>query len=128
MVNMSACNMEDHFSTVYYWARDVWEDRFLRTSYCLVFLTNFLPRWFLTLCIYIANLFVSFTSVNKIRYEKAIGSAAGFYCSQRVGWMIAWMIILCLQSLWEIPLTGKQYGNKKSPKNSPKEKKHFKLR
>jgi len=34
-------------------------------------------------CIFIAILFVNFTSVYKRRYEKAIGPAVGFYWIQR---------------------------------------------
>jgi len=69
-------------------------------------------RWFLTLCIFITTWFVSFTSTNKRNYEKAIGSAVGFYCIQRIGWMIPWMIILCLKSHWEIPSYGNRCGKK----------------
>ena len=103
---MSACNMADHFSTVQYWVWDVWEEQLLRLSYCWVFSTNFLPRCCLILCVFIATLFVSLTSANKRRYQKAIGSAVWFYCIQRIGWMNPWMITLCLQSHWGIPSYG----------------------
>jgi len=43
--------MEDHLRTVYYNGWVVWEEQLLRLSYCLIFLTNFIPGWFfMTLC------------------------------------------------------------------------------
>ena len=42
LINMSACNSEDHFSTVYYWAWSVSGDQLLRPSYCLEFSVKFI--------------------------------------------------------------------------------------
>jgi hypothetical protein len=99
--NISACNMEDHLRTVFCSGWAVWEEQLLRPPNSLFFKQILFHVGFFTkLCtrIYIANLFVYFTSVNKRRYEKSIGSVVGFYWIQRIDWKIALMIILCLQS------------------------------
>ena len=57
--------------------------RAIIASFLLLSVFNKFPSSLvLTLCIYIANIFAS---VNKRRYEKAIGSAVGFYCIKRIG-------------------------------------------
>jgi hypothetical protein len=89
---MSAWSLEDRLSTIYYWACFDWEQKLLLPSY-------------------------SFYSVSNRRCEKVISSAVWFYCIQRIDWMIAWMIILCLQSHWEVPLYGNRCGNKRLLKN-----------
>jgi len=59
-----------------------------KSNYCVLlialFPTFFTPRLFFNLCIYIANMFLYFTSVNKRKYEKSIGSAVRFYCIQHI--------------------------------------------
>jgi hypothetical protein len=104
--------MEYLLRNVYILSLSCLERSIIASFFCLVYSTNFISRWFFTLCIYIANLFVYFASVNNKSYEKTIGSTVGFYCIQSIDWMIAWMIILCLQSHWEIPSYGNRCGNK----------------
>ena len=51
----------------------------------------------LTLCIYIATLFVSFTYVNKRGYEKAVSSVVGFYCIQRIELNVYFVSVIALR-------------------------------
>ena len=106
---MSAWNMEEHCTIL---SVGCLERANIAPFLLLSVFNKFPSSLFFTLCIYIAIFFVSFISVNKSRYEKAIGSAVGFYCSQRIGWMIPWTITLCLQSHWEFPSYGNRCGKK----------------
>jgi hypothetical protein len=102
LINMSAYNREDDFSTVYYWACSVVEEQLLHTFYCLEFSVKFNSLLNLWPCVFnFSSCMLLYLCNSKQKWQIWWVNNGTVLLSAE--WLIIWRIILCRQYHWEFP-------------------------
>ena len=107
---MSACNMEDQLSAVYYWACAVWVEQLLCPFIAKCFLTNVPVSWAFDPMSLIWPLGCNFYLYKRKQRLQGCSINSGILLHS-VEWLNEWMKdYLCLQSHWETLSFGNQCG------------------